>query len=92
MRIGYSTIKLLTFLYVSAAGEHVYELAMYLDLLNKTCFPSWEQIFAIAERVMSRLAELDSELHDHLTQIAQIEALVDSNVSTEFIMTAIKFT
>ncbi|KAK2173209.1 hypothetical protein NP493_892g01013 [Ridgeia piscesae] len=63
----------------SGQGEHVYELAMYLDLLNKTCFPSWEQIFAIAVRVMSRLAELDIELHRHLTRIAQIEALVDSN-------------
>ena len=64
---------------------------MYLDLLNKTCFPSWEQIFAIAVRVMSRLAELDTELHRHLTRIAQIEALVDSNVSAKFIMTAMKF-
>lgn len=69
---------------VSAAGEQVYELAMYLDLFSRTCFPSWSQIFVIAERVMLRLAELDPELHLHLTHIAQIDALVDSNVSALF--------
>ncbi|KAK7088191.1 uncharacterized protein [Littorina saxatilis] len=53
-------------------GEHVLELGMYLDLLNSSCFPTWPQVFAIAECVMQRLQEDDPELHDHLRHIASI--------------------
>ncbi|XP_076453203.1 uncharacterized protein LOC143288510 isoform X2 [Babylonia areolata] len=53
-------------------GEHVLELAMYLDLLNASCFPTWPQVFAVAECVMQRLQEDDPEFHDHLKHIATI--------------------
>lgn len=53
-------------------GEHVLELGMYLDLLNSTCFPSWPQVFAIAECVMQRLRDEDPEFHDHVKHIATI--------------------
>lgn len=53
-------------------GEHVLELGMYLDLLNTSCFPTWPEVFAIAEVVMQRLQEEDPELHDHLKHIATI--------------------
>ncbi|XP_046568194.1 LOW QUALITY PROTEIN: uncharacterized protein LOC124276591 [Haliotis rubra] len=52
-------------------GEHVFELAMYLDLLNTNCFPKWPQVFAIAEQVMNTLRQADPELHNHLTSIAK---------------------
>ncbi|KAK7475022.1 hypothetical protein BaRGS_00033703 [Batillaria attramentaria] len=53
-------------------GEHVLELGMYLDLLNTSCYPSWPEVFAIAECVMQRLQDEDPELHDHLKHIATI--------------------
>ena len=34
-------------------GEHVLELAMYLDMLNSNCFPSWPHVFVMAEEVMN---------------------------------------
>ncbi|XP_074641943.1 uncharacterized protein LOC141899489 [Tubulanus polymorphus] len=55
----------------SDAGEHVYELAMYLNLLNEHCFPSWPQIFAMAERTMETLEVVDEELYTHLKIVAQ---------------------
>ena len=63
------------------SGEHVYELAMYLDLLNRHCFPRWPQVFAMAESAMGRLQEGDRELHDHLKYIAQVEPSVNPKVS-----------
>ncbi|KAL8583033.1 hypothetical protein ACOMHN_051197 [Nucella lapillus] len=53
-------------------GEHVLELAMYLDLLNSSCFPTWPQVFAVADCVMQRLQEDDPEFHNHIRHIATI--------------------
>ncbi|XP_035828352.1 uncharacterized protein LOC101850990 [Aplysia californica] len=58
-------------------GEHVLELAMYLDMLNSNCFPSWPHVFAMAEQVMSTLQQQDPKLHDHLKRIAPINAQVN---------------
>ncbi|XP_069077690.1 uncharacterized protein [Pleurodeles waltl] len=49
-----------------AAAEHPYELAMYLYFLMQNLFPSWVEIFAMAERVMSLLETEDTELFTHL--------------------------
>ncbi|XP_060065450.1 uncharacterized protein LOC132545744 isoform X1 [Ylistrum balloti] len=51
-------------------GQHVYELAMYLDLLNNSCFPTWIQVFAIAETVMNILSQTDPDMYTHLKAIA----------------------
>ena len=61
-------------------GEHVYELAMYLDLLNKGCFPKWPEIFAIAERVMTRVQNTDSEFYQHLKSVAVTQPTVNAKV------------
>ncbi|KAH9512915.1 hypothetical protein Btru_036992 [Bulinus truncatus] len=58
-------------------GEHVLELAMYLDMLNCNCFPTWPHVFAMAEQVMMRLQSDDPQLYDHLKRIAPINALVN---------------
>ena len=58
-------------------GEHVLEVAMYLDMLNSNCFPSWPQVFVMAEQVMSILQQKDPRLHDHLKHIAPINAQVN---------------
>ncbi|GFO41253.1 hypothetical protein PoB_006775800 [Plakobranchus ocellatus] len=58
-------------------GEHVIELAMYLDMLNSNCFPSWPHVFAMAEQVMAILQQRDPALHDHLKRIAPINAQVN---------------
>lgn len=62
------------------AVEHVYELAMYLDLLNRHCFPHWPEIFAMAESVMLRLQEGDREFFDHIKYIAQVEPCINPKV------------
>ncbi|XP_064619949.1 uncharacterized protein LOC135483216 isoform X2 [Lineus longissimus] len=62
----------------SHAGEHVYELAMYLDLLNQNCFPSWPKIFAMAEQTLDILEQFDPEFHRHLRTIAQTDANINS--------------
>lgn len=53
---------------------------MYLDLLNKGLFPKWPEIFASAEKVMSRLQGADLELHDHLKYISQQDANYNAKV------------
>jgi hypothetical protein len=68
--------------FVFTIGEHVLELAMYLDMLNTNCFPSWPHVFAMAEQVMMRLQQQDLELHDHLRHIAPINAQVNPKVCT----------
>ncbi|XP_056412661.1 uncharacterized protein LOC130355880 isoform X2 [Hyla sarda] len=50
-------------------AEHPYELFMYLHLLIKNIFPSWLEIFAMAERVMATLKTEDVELFTHLEHI-----------------------
>ena len=61
-------------------GEHVYELAMYLDLLNSSCFPTWPQVFAIAEQVMMTLSLSDPDLYTHLKSIAKTNMQVNKKV------------
>lgn len=58
-------------------GEHVYELAMYLDLLNSSCFPTWHHVFAIAEQVMMTLSLSDPDLYTHLKSIAKTNMQVN---------------
>lgn len=62
------------------SGEHVYELAMYLDLLNSSCFPTWPQVFAIAEQVMVTLSLSDPDLYTHLKSIAKTNMQVNKKV------------
>ncbi|XP_053561373.1 uncharacterized protein LOC128652460 [Bombina bombina] len=47
-------------------AEHSYELSMYLHILAKNIYPSWLEIFAMAERVMTTLEKEDRELFAHL--------------------------
>ncbi|XP_059511394.1 uncharacterized protein LOC125464605 isoform X3 [Stegostoma tigrinum] len=56
----------IAFKQASAKAEHPYELAMYLHLLICNLFPSWPEIFGMAERVMNRLKKEDSEIFTHL--------------------------
>ncbi|CAG5136649.1 unnamed protein product [Candidula unifasciata] len=58
-------------------GEHVLELAMYLDMLSSNCFPSWPHVFAMAEQVMMKLQQHDPDLYTHLKHIAPINAQVN---------------
>ncbi|XP_039612963.1 uncharacterized protein LOC120531533 isoform X2 [Polypterus senegalus] len=46
-------------------AEHCYELAMYLHFLIHK-FPSWPKILGLAEKVMKRVQEEDSDLYVHL--------------------------
>ncbi|XP_067823996.1 uncharacterized protein [Heptranchias perlo] len=50
----------------SAKAEHPYELAMYLHLLIHNLFPSWPEVFGMAEQVMNRLEKEDPEFFAHL--------------------------
>ncbi|XP_018102319.1 uncharacterized protein LOC108708284 isoform X2 [Xenopus laevis] len=56
----------MAFKQTSTTAEHPYELFMYLHLLIKNIFPSWLEIFAMAERVMNVLKKEDKELFAHL--------------------------
>ena len=62
-------------------GEHVYELSMYLYLLNNTCFPRWPQIYAIADHAMGRLADIDAEFYEHIKAICQRNPRVNPKVN-----------
>lgn len=66
------------------AGEHVYELAMYLDLLNSSCFPTWHHVFAIAEQVMMTLSLSDPDLYTHLKSIAKTNMQVNKKVRIRY--------
>lgn len=68
------------------AGEHVYELAMYLDLLNSSCFPTWHHVFAIAEQVMMTLSLSDPDLYTHLKSIAKTNMQVNKKVCIRYQM------
>ena len=56
---------------------------MYLDLLNKSNFPTWPEVYAIAERAIQRLAENDAELHQHLCDIALVDPQINPKVWLE---------
>ncbi|XP_068124854.1 uncharacterized protein [Hyperolius riggenbachi] len=57
--------------------QHPYELFMYLHLLIKNIFPSWLEIFAMAERVMDTLQTEDMELYSHLQRSFQRDITFD---------------
>lgn len=50
---------------------------MYLDLLNSSCFPTWPQVFAIAEQVMNTIMQSDPDLYTHLKSIATTNVKVN---------------
>ncbi|XP_044141559.1 uncharacterized protein LOC122931551 [Bufo gargarizans] len=56
----------IAFRQMPTTAEHPYELFMYQHLLIKNIFPSWLEIFAMAERVMDTLQTEDMELFTHL--------------------------
>lgn len=58
-------------------GENVIELAMYLDLLNSSCFPTWPSVFAIAEKVLTDIREADPDFYNHLKMISHINVKVN---------------
>ncbi|CAM4574986.1 unnamed protein product [Lepidochelys kempii] len=53
---------------IMPTAEHPYELAMYLHFLHQNLFPSWTEIFAMAEWMMSLLEREDTEFFTHLQQ------------------------
>lgn len=59
---------------------------MYLDLLNSSCFPTWPQVFAIAEQVMNTLMLSDPDLYTHLKSIATTNVKVNKKVKHSFQM------
>ncbi|KAM5180677.1 uncharacterized protein ACMZJ9_001197 [Mantella aurantiaca] len=59
-------------------AEHPYELFMYLHFLIKNIFPSWLEIFAMAERVMDTLQTEDMELFTHLQRSFQRGVIFNS--------------
>ncbi|XP_059829625.1 uncharacterized protein LOC132396137 isoform X4 [Hypanus sabinus] len=65
------------FKHSSSKSEHPYELAMYLHLLIHNLFPTWPEIFGMAERVMNRLENEDPELFAHLHSSFTKNALLD---------------
>lgn len=58
-------------------SDHVYELAMCLDLLNRNYLPKGAEIFATAEGAMSRLEMADPLFHSHLKQVAQVNPTIN---------------
>ncbi|XP_030077987.1 uncharacterized protein LOC115482380 [Microcaecilia unicolor] len=58
-------------------AEHPYELAMYLHFLIQHLFPSWLEIFAMAERVMNLLEIEDNELFAHLQHSVKKQVTFD---------------
>nr|XP_033778362.1 uncharacterized protein LOC117349253 [Geotrypetes seraphini] len=58
-------------------AEHPYELAMYLHFLIQHLFPSWLEISAMAERVMSLLEIEDNEFFAHLQHSVRKQVTFD---------------
>lgn len=58
-------------------GENVIELAMYMDLLNSNCFPTWPSVFAIAEKSLTDIREADPDFYNHLKMISRINVKVN---------------
>ncbi|XP_014342730.1 uncharacterized protein LOC106703128 [Latimeria chalumnae] len=61
----------------SPNGEHPYELAMYLHFLIQNLFPSWPEIFAMAEHVMSVLEAEDRDFFAHLQSCSKKNIIFD---------------
>jgi len=62
------------------SADHAYELAMYLDLLNRNFLPQAPEIFAVAERAMSKVKASDPEFYNHLKNVAQINPTISPKV------------
>ncbi|XP_050784765.1 uncharacterized protein LOC127037293 [Gopherus flavomarginatus] len=62
---------------IMPTAEHPYELAMYLHFLHQNLFPSWTEIFAMAEWMMSLLEREDTEFFTHLQQCFRKNCAVD---------------
>lgn len=56
------------------------ELAMYLDLLNSNCFPTWPSVFAIAEKALTNIRESDPDFYNHLKMISRNNVKVNPKV------------
>lgn len=64
---------------ISFSAEHCYELAMYLHFLIQK-FPSWPEIFTLAERVMRHVEEEDPDFYAHLQLCSSRNAVFDPKV------------
>uniref|UniRef100_H3AWJ1 Uncharacterized protein n=1 Tax=Latimeria chalumnae TaxID=7897 RepID=H3AWJ1_LATCH len=64
----------------SPNGEHPYELAMYLHFLIQNLFPSWPEIFAMAEHVMSVLEAEDRDFFAHLQSCSKKNIIFDPKI------------
>ena len=62
---------------------------MYLDLLNSSCFPTWPQVFAIAEQVMNTIMQSDPDLYTHLKSIATTNVKVNKKVNRVCVLSAV---
>jgi hypothetical protein len=62
------------------SDEVSYDLAMYLNLFTKNCFPSWTEVFTIAGKVCTDLSQADDEYYSHLMKISKINAKVNQKV------------
>ncbi|XP_069615919.1 uncharacterized protein [Ranitomeya imitator] len=69
-----------------STAEHPYELFMYLHLLIKNIFPSWLEIFAMAERVMATLQTEDMELFVHLQQTFPRNVTFDPKFNLQYLI------
>lgn len=78
--IFFFTLLAKNFLFCFFSAEHPYELAMYLYFLHQNLFPSWVEIFAMAEWVMSILEREDTEFFDHLQQSFRKNITMDPKV------------
>ncbi|XP_039363697.1 uncharacterized protein LOC120387279 isoform X3 [Mauremys reevesii] len=67
----------MAFKQIMPTAEHPYELAMYLHFLHQNLFPSWTEIFAMAEWMMSLLEREDTEFFTHLQQCFRKNFAVD---------------
>ena len=61
-------------------SEIIYDLAMYLDLFVKNLFPSWNEIFTIASKIMQDLALNDPEFYKQLQTISVINPRINPRV------------
>uniref|UniRef100_UPI00398E776E uncharacterized protein isoform X2 n=1 Tax=Pristiophorus japonicus TaxID=55135 RepID=UPI00398E776E len=67
----------IAFKQASAKAEHPYELAMYLHLLIHNLFPTWPEVFGMAEQVMKRLEKEDPKFFTHLHSCFTNNVVID---------------
>ncbi|XP_033099547.1 uncharacterized protein LOC117103145 [Anneissia japonica] len=61
----------------SDAAEFSYEMAMYMDELQHGMFPTWPQVFSVAEGALQRLQQIDIDFYNHLQQSCSKEYMLD---------------